>query len=183
MTTETMTRAIVKLNKPIISKQICDALTDLVAKGNYNITACQIVGITEPTFYGWLNKGEQDTEIGIETLYSYLFKSLKKAEAQSEAEMMERVRSAAQPGVKSKKTKISPDGETVEINETSGDWLAAATYLERRHPDRWGRRDRTRVDINETKTVTITHVEVVLNEAGQTPTIEGESRELIEGKE
>ncbi len=182
MTTETTTRALAKISKPIISIAICDALADLVAKGNYNITACQIVGITEPTFYAWWHKGEQDTEAGIETLYAYLFKRLKNAEAKSEAEMVERVKAAALPGVKSKTTKISPDGTTIEIKETGGDWLAAATHLERRHPDRWGRKDRTRVDINETKTVTITHVEYTLAGAPPGQVTEGEARELLEGE-
>ena len=39
------------------------------------------------------------------------------------------------------------------------EWLPAITFLERRHPDRWGRKDRTRVDVTEIKTVVITHVE------------------------
>lgn len=159
-------------HKPRISQAICDALASLVAKGNYNVTACQLIGITESTFYDWLKRGQQDIDSDTNTLYSYLFEAIKKAEAASEDEMVQRVRAAALPGVKGKKTKISPDGTTVEISESSGDWLAAATYLERRHPDRWGRRDRTRVDITETKSIQITHVEIVLTEAGPTPAIE-----------
>ena len=98
--------------------------------------------------------------------------------------MVARVRAAANPGVKKKVIKTDSKGNvTEEIHETGGDWLAAATHLERRHPDRWGRKDRTRVDINEKKSITITHVEVVLNQGNDQPqVIEGESRELREGE-
>ena len=181
MTTKIMTKTLVKTrHRPAITPEIVNAISNLILAGNYNNVAAEIVGISEGSFYGWLAQGEKDELAGVDSLYLELLKATKNADAKAEAEMVERVRTAAQPGVKSKKTKISPDGQTVEINETGGDWLAAATYLERRHPDRWGRRDRTRVDINETKTITITHVEVVLNEAGRAPAIEGESRELLE---
>ena len=88
------------------------------------------------------------------------------------------------PGLRKTVTKVDAEGNTTkEETETGGEWLAAATFLERRHPDRWGRKDRTRVDINERKAITITHVEVVLNQGeDKPPVIEGESRELKEGE-
>ena len=59
------------------------------------------------------------------------------------------------------------------------EWLPAMTFLERRHPERWGRKDRHQVDINENKQVTITHVTVV-KDYGQIA--EGEYKELTDGK-
>ena len=172
-----------KLNQGMI-----DALSLAIAKGNYAITACQLCGISEDCFYHWLVLAKTDASDGLtsdESPYVRLTESLKTAEAEAEAEMVARVRAAANPGVKKKVIKTDSQGNvTEEIHETGGDWLAAATHLERRHPDRWGRKDRTRVDINEKKTVTITHVEVVLNQGADTPqVIEGESRELKEGKD
>ncbi len=171
-------------SKSTISQEIVDALSSLIAAGNYNITACQIVGVSESTFYKWLDTGLKDIEAGIDSLYRELSESTKNAEAQAEAEMVARVRAAASPGVKKKVIKTDSKGNvTEEIHETGGDWLAAATHLERRHPDRWGRKDRTRVDITERKSIVITHVEVVLNQGdSQSPVIEGESRELKEGE-
>ena len=79
-----------------------------------------------------------------------------------------------------KKTITKSDGSVIEEEQfAQPQWLADMTHLERRHPDRWGRKDRTRVDINERKSVTITHVEIVLNEGEGKPVIEGESRELL----
>jgi len=135
------------------------ALSEVIAKGNYLTTACQLCGIHETTLNGWLHQADDDLKAGLETEFTRLFFALKEAEAKAESSLVDVVREAA---------------------EVKREWLPAMTFLERRHPDRWGRRDRTRVDINETKTVTITHVEVVLNEAGQVPVIEGGSWELIE---
>ncbi|KKK80579.1 hypothetical protein LCGC14_2822070, partial [marine sediment metagenome] len=49
-------------------------------------------------------------------------------------------------------------------------------FLERRHPDRWGRKDRHQVDVTE-KVITITHVTVV-KDYGEV--IEGEVVSTIE---
>ena len=132
-----------------------DALSEVIAKGNYAVTACQLCDIDQKTLSSWVEYGQRDIDAGVESLYSSLFLSLKRAESKAEAELVKVVRESA----------------TVKK-----EWLPAMTFLERRHPDRWGRKDRTRVDINERKAITITHVEVVLNQ-GQ------ESRELKEGSQ
>ena len=170
-------------SKPAITLEIVNALASLIAAGNYNNTAASIVGISEATFYNWMEQGHKDEQDGIDSLYLHLVESTKRAEADAEAEMVARVRAAAMPGVKKKVIKTDSKGNvTEEIHETGGDWLAAATHLERRHPDRWGRKDRTRVDINEKKTIRIEFVETVLNQGNGPPVIEGESREIKDGE-
>ena len=143
-----------KLNQGMI-----EALSLAIAKGNYAVTACQLCDIDESTLWHWVDQGTKDYEAGLENLYTELIIALKRAEAQAEAELVNVVR------------------ESATIKK---EWLPAMTFLERRHPDRWGRKDRTRVDINERKSVVITHVEVVLNE---TKAIEGEYKELEEGSQ
>jgi len=126
-----------------LKDSMIQALSDVISQGNYYITACAICGISEPCFYGWLNQAEKDTENGLteeDSLYVRLVKTLKKAEAKAESDFLATVRSAA---------------------ITKKEWLPAMTFLERRHPDRWGRKDRSQVTIEEHKTVTITRVEVV----------------------
>jgi len=143
-----------KLNNGMIT-----ALSEYIRKGNYAVTACNLVGIDEKTLWNWVQQGEADNLLGVDSLYSHLIQSIKKAEAEAEAKLVEVVRESA---------------------EIKREWIPAITFLERRHPDRWGRKDRTRVDITETKRIQITHVDVVLNEAGQTPMIEGHAVELLE---
>ena len=147
-----------KLNQGMI-----DALELAFAKGNYAITACHLVGISENCFYTWLEQAKKDDEDGLtpdKSLYVRLSESLKRAEALAESRLVDVVREAA---VKKK------------------EWLPAMTFLERRHPDRWGRKDRSKIDITEKKSVTITHVEIVLNQGDSVPpVIEGESRVIEE---
>lgn len=144
-----------KLNQGTI-----DALSLAVSKGNYNVTACQLAGVSDKTLYEWLAQAEVDSIAGLDaesSLYVCLAESLKRAEAYAEAKLVDVVRESA---------------------EIKRDWLPAITFLERRHPDRWGRRERRQIDINETKTIRITHVEIAMTELGESPIIEGESREL-----
>ena len=148
-----------KLNQGMIT-----ALSKAIANGNYPSVACQLCGIDWHTLQRWVNLGDEELsrdEPDTENIYLRLSTAIKRAESESEALMVEVVRRAA-----------------TEKKE----WVPAMTYLERRHPDRWGRKDRTRVDINERKAITITHVEVVLDRGDGKEIIEGESRELKEGE-
>ncbi len=146
-----------KLNQGMIT-----ALSDAIAKGNYAVTACQLCDISSVSFYAWLKQAYQDEENGLspsESIYLCLLNSIKRAEAEAEAKLVAVVREAA---------------------EVKREWLPAITFLERRHPDRWGRKDRLQVDSNKTETVQITHVTVV-ESLGQI--IEGEVRELPDQKQ
>lgn len=140
------------------------ALSDLVSKGNYYHDACAIAGISEPTYYEWIKLARQDETNGLteeSSIYLRLAKSLQKARADNRAQFVAVIKEAA---------------------FVKREWLPAITYLERTDPDNWGRKDRVRVDSHETKEITVTHVEIVLNEAGRAPqVIEGEVKELPEG--
>ena len=148
-----------KLNQGMI-----DALSEYIRKGNYPIVACQLVDIDWHTLDRWNTLGAEELtseEPDTENIYLRLYTSIKKAEAEAEALMVETARNAA-------------------VEKKDG--YLAITVNERRHPDRWGRKDRTRIDVNERKSITITHVEVVLNQGDGQTYIEGESRELKEGE-
>lgn len=86
-----------------------------IADGNYRETACKIAGISKQTFYNQLKRAEQ----GDEAAQAFV-DALEKAEAYAEGEMVTAVRRAAQSGPQF--------------------WAAGMTYLERKAPDRWGRR-------------------------------------------
>lgn len=120
MTTTAIPR---KLNQGMI-----DALSLSIAKGNYYVTACALNNISEFALYDWLKKSEVDDKGGLteeESIYIRLAKSLKRAEAQAEAKLVEIIRESA---------------------EVKREWLPAITFLERRHPERWGRKDRVQVE-------------------------------------
>ena len=92
-------------------------LIKYVEGGSYIVVACRAVGISEYTFYNWIKKGEA----GIEP-YTKLTKSIKKAKAEAEIKNINIVQKAGEKN-----------------------WQAAMTWLERKYPQRWARRDKLEV--------------------------------------
>jgi transposase len=91
-----------------------NAILRKMREGHYAKTAAETSGITEQTLYNWLKKGE-DPERHPE--YAVFLEACRKAEATAEEKAIKAIQAAF------------PD-----------DWRAAMTYLERRHPGRWSKR-------------------------------------------
>jgi transposase len=141
---------------PKLMERICDS----ISKGNYISTACQAIGIHKATYYNWLEQGERDTNAGIDSVFADFLQHVRKAEAENEQVIVNMVRDAAPKN-----------------------WIAAMTVLERRHPERWGRRERHQVDVNETRKINITRVTVVVpNQGEETKVIQGQSLQAISAK-
>ena len=135
-------------------------IVGLIAKGNYLITACQATGIGKSTYLGWMERGQLEENNG-GGLYADFLTAVKRAESVAESELASMIRETA-----------------LEKKE----WLPAMTFLERRHPERWGRKDRSLIQIEEHKQVTITTVEVV-KDYGQGMIVEGEAKEIEGSKD
>ncbi|MGH7901485.1 MAG: hypothetical protein ACRENZ_07080, partial [Thermodesulfobacteriota bacterium] len=75
--------------------------------------ACGLVGISKPTFFNWMNKGEK----GQGQNCIDFFNRMKKAQSQVETRLI------------------------IQI-EQDPSWQAKMTILERKWPERWGRRER-----------------------------------------
>lgn len=160
---------------PELQEQICR----YIAAGNYLITACNAVDINPETYRRWLGWADKESERG--GIYHGFYVAIKKAEAEREAVIVQRLIDASMPGERKRVVKTDDEGKTsIEVTETGGEWLAAATFLERRHPERWGRKDRSTLVVEETKQIIITTVEVV-KDYGRGQVIEGESKEITEG--
>lgn len=86
-----------------------------IADGNYRETAFRLAGISKQTFYNWLKRAEHGDEAAMQFV-----DALEKAEAFAEAETVKNVRNA------SKMPQF---------------WAAGMTWLERKSPDKWGRRN------------------------------------------
>ena len=89
-------------------------LVELVAAGNYLSAAARAVGMPWRTVMEWMQRGR---ETGKEP-YGSFFLAVREAEAKAEVRDVALIRLAAR-----------------------NTWQAAAWYLERKYPDRWGRRD------------------------------------------
>lgn len=108
------------------SAEIVDQIVDAVRVGNYVSTASAAAGIHRATFYSWMKRGEQasDVRANAEPLtfdderFADFYDRVSEATAQAEMDAVADVR----------------EGKSVK-------WVAAMTYLERRAPEKWGRRE------------------------------------------
>lgn len=138
-----------------LTAHVQDTICTGIAAGNYYITACRAAGISDSTLNTWINQGKAEQDAGnLSGKFSAFLDAIKRAEAQREAQIVSRLVDASQPGLRKTVTRpmlvnglplFDKDGNirmSVEQTTTGGEWLAAATFLERRHPERWARPDR-----------------------------------------
>jgi transposase-like protein len=95
-----------------LDDHVQERIVAAIADGNYAETACRAGGISDSTFYRWLERGESD-ESGP---YADFADAVRAAEAAAEIDALEAVKAARY-----------------------SDWKSAMTFLERRFPSRWGR--------------------------------------------
>ncbi len=97
-----------------LTPDVRDRIATMIQAGAYAEQAARAAGISSSTYYSWLERGE-----GGERPFSEFSEAVKTAEAVAEQERVERIQYAA----------------------ADGTWQAAAWWLERRFPGRWGRRN------------------------------------------
>ena len=96
-----------------LTPEVQEKIVTAIRAGNYAQVAAVYAGITERTYYRWMELGEQARG----GRYLQFFQAVKAAEGEAE------VRAVA-----------------IIQKKMTGDWRAAMAYLERKHPKRWGRR-------------------------------------------
>ncbi len=90
-------------------------LIEAIVAGNYYETACAVAGVDYSTFRRWMQRGGDEPQ----GKYREFFEALTRAEAEAEMQAVAIWQRAM------------PD-----------DWRAAQMFLERRHPDRWGKQSK-----------------------------------------
>ena len=104
---------------PEVQKNIVDA----IKAGAYFETACRYAGIAPTTAYEWIARGKGETKGRPKTpLHAEFADAIRGAEAEVETRMIAQWQQAM-----------------------PGDWRAIQMFMERRFPDRWGRRERHEV--------------------------------------
>lgn len=101
-----------------LTGDLIDEIAKLIREGNYIETTCRAVGISSQTYRNWKKRGAA-AESGI---YRGFYEAIDQAEAKGESSYLGIIKDAANSGKA---------------------WQAAAWYLERRYPERWGRRQFT----------------------------------------
>lgn len=116
--------------KPKLTKEVTERAVQAIKAGNYNVVAAQFAGVTERTFYSWIEKGESaerksldgETLTDDEASYLHFLQSIRSARNELEVR------------------------HTLSVNKAAEkDWRAAAWFLERSFPSRWGRNLRAEV--------------------------------------
>lgn len=110
--------------KTLLNEELIEEAEKLLKEGHYVQTLCRYFGITEQTWYNWVNKGEQYKDLTEEEkantpnayLYVDFFEAVKRGSARGEM-----------------------DALNVIHEHSKVKWQAAAWFLERRFRDRWGR--------------------------------------------
>jgi hypothetical protein len=108
-----------------LTPEIAASIVQLIREGNYPVIAARSLGVNERTFKNWLSSGERDVERGEpsqtdpEGLMLELYLEVEMAEAVFETGMVKTIK------------------ERIDANKN---WTGHMTYLERRFPDRWGKR-------------------------------------------
>lgn len=123
-----------------LSPEVQERIVMAVRAGATREVAAALVPVNVRTLYRWLSNGHKH-ENGLQ---SQLSQAIEKAEAEFEAEAILRVRQSSIGGeIIARKTTTRKDGAiVVEETYTRPEWTAAAWLLERKYPDRWGRRER-----------------------------------------
>lgn len=98
-----------------LTKELCDEICTYIEMGNYINRSCEAVGISPSTYNNWKKKGRK----GIEP-YATFLERIEKVEAKAEINHLGLIHDVAE----------------------SGNWLASAWILERRYPNRFGKRER-----------------------------------------
>lgn len=111
-----------------LNKDIQRKLVEAIGEGNYYDAACQLAGIDYSTFRKWILRGQEEEKGAFRDFYV----AIKKAEAEAENKIIK-----------------------LWIKQIPEDWRAAATFLERRYPDRWARRDRHEITGRDGGTIDI----------------------------
>ena len=102
-----------------LTPELRDDIVKAIQAGNYAQVAARHAGIGESTFYRWLQQGEADAGADRETPFRDFWEAVKKAETTAEIRAV-----------------------VILQRAMPNNWQAAMTYLERRYPARWGRRER-----------------------------------------
>lgn len=102
-----------------ITEELVKTITEYIKAGNYPEVAASLAGVSRATFYNWLKKGHEH-KTGI---HHDFLDSIKEAEDYAEAAAVERIRRSGKDN-----------------------WTALAWWLERKHPQKWGRQQTIEID-------------------------------------
>jgi hypothetical protein len=116
-----------------LTNDLIDKAHRLISEGHYAIVVCTYLGISEASYYNWLQKAKIDIEKNKKTIYVEFLESIKEAESKAEMRHLQSI------------AKASADGT----------WQASAWFLERKHKDRWSTKQEVQLSGDEEKPILV----------------------------
>lgn len=116
-----------------LTPELQNEICKVIRAGNYIETAAAFAGVSKQTLYNWMRKGRQAKS----GKYREFLDAVKKALAESEVRDVMIIAKAAEEN-----------------------WQAAAWRLERKFPDRWGRKDRIDANLEHSGNITHRHIDL-----------------------
>jgi len=106
--------------KSKLTPEVQDKVILALHGGNYFNTACRYAGISPGTGWSWIERGEaENPKRPRKDIYVLFANAIREAEAKIEVDMVAQWQA-----------------------QMPEDWRAVQMFLERRYPDRWGRKER-----------------------------------------
>jgi transposase len=133
-----------------LTSDLCQQFEQLLGAGNYFVTTCAYLEIDESVAYDWLNKGNagEDATGPWPDAYREFAKCVKRASARAEVSLVTEINRHGRPH-ELRSPERDADGNVV-ASMMPGQWQALMTILERRFPERWGRKDRLQAEVSGT---------------------------------
>lgn len=107
--------------KPKLNQVFIERAADLLRTGCFQKNVCELLGVAEQTWYRWLREG-QAAEKGIKRDF---YEAVNAANAEAEINLV---------------------AELQRVAHEEKEWRAVAWMLERKFPERWARKDRTKAE-------------------------------------
>ena len=114
-----------------LTPEVQQVIIEGLEHGMHQESACSRAGINKTTYYRWLERG--DSEAPEDEIYRTFRHAVEKARAKPEAEAL----------------------QAINVAWRDGTWQAAAWFLERSHPHKYGRINRTEVSGPEGQSVKV----------------------------
>ena len=133
--TRTFTSGIIKtvMGRPTtLNQDKIDAVCPWLHAGYFVEDAARMAGINKSTLYRWLDKGREDREQEIDSLYADFCNAMERARAEAEGMFINSIQTAAK----------------------RGQWQAAAWWLERSF-DKWSKPSKLQISGDEEEPVNI----------------------------
>lgn len=104
--------------KTILNEDLSKSICEIVEAGNYVEAAAGSMGISSRSIYTWIEKGNDDIDLGKDSVYAQFAQNIEVAKNQARIKAV-----------------------TAIVAAFSTDWKAAAHYLERTQWKEWGRKE------------------------------------------